>query len=58
MMNAVLVYSQPQHTTLFVFDYVKELRKDELDQSTLSISSGKCKCACVCTLPCDILWNG
>ena len=39
MMNAVLVYSQPQPTTLFAFDYVKELRKDELEQSTNSITS-------------------
>lgn len=41
MMNAVLVYSQPQPTTLFAFDYVKELRKDEMEQSTLSITSGE-----------------
>jgi len=43
MMNAVLVYSNSQTTSLFAFDYVKELRKDELEQSTLSIASGMCR---------------
>ena len=46
MMNAVLVYSNSQTTSLFAFDYVKELRKDELEQSTLSIASGVCVCVC------------
>ena len=52
MMNAVLVYSQPQPTTLFVFDYVKELRKDELEKSTISsITSGMIVCY-VCVSQC------
>ena len=50
MMNAVLVYSNSQTTSLFAFDYVKELRKDELEQSTLSIASGECVCVHVCVV--------
>ena len=44
MMNAVLIYSNSQTTSLFAFDYVKELRKDELEKSTLSIASGVFVC--------------